>query len=379
MNRITSMTGVVLLLAGALAGTCAAAEDTVADLEAKKQALERGELRELRRELRDLKNEVARKEEVAKLREDLETTKAALEAKLAADEAVAQAMKQAQEAETAWRQAQGKVVGADPTARQIAERIREVRAQVSQADLNRRLGEFILENYRRRYADSVDMRQVTQQQQAAQQALQQALQDPEVAALVRARDEAKQALEAKVRTLPEFAAAREAEQALKARVEVDQEITEAEKAVADARVAYNKRLAEVLGSDPQAGPHMERYRQAIGTIQQGQAALKQLDAQLREAGNAAAAKDPEVQKARELYDEARQAYLGLANKGTEAERKAMAEARDALNAKIDAMVAGDTRGAEIVAKIKDLEKQVEALNERIKELKKTGEEAAPKG
>jgi len=196
---------------------------------------------------------------------------------------------------------------------------------------------------------------------------------PKFLAAQQAVDAARKALAERIRNLPETKALERAEAALADLRHNSPEITQARKARDDAREAYLAKLDEAVRTSEKgaaAQRQLDELEQREIEVQAQQMGLNQ---ELHEVRRSVETSDPAIVEARRANEQARQKYERLVRERTRQEQKALAEARQAFEARLRAKMELDVVLQEMQDRLTKVDQQLAELQQQLRSLRKGAE------
>ena len=336
----------------------------VASLKAEREALE-SKLLELDKQVREIRAQLAKKADLVELHKAVEAATAARDAKYATEELSA-ARKAREDARAAADKVMAALIAADPEGSALLAQMETARKAGNDAGTQQTEAADALREFRRKMVKDGALGKEAEQAAKAELAWRNLPKtDPALLAAKRAIDDAQQALDEKIKTLPEkqvLDAARNAyEQVLASSAAV--------KSAREARDAAVKALDEAATARVKAAPEGTALLAKIEQLtQQEQAArdaryavqkkLTEIRKRLRD--NPAAA---DAQKQVEAADEA---YQRIKDANLKAEEAALAAARNAYEDALSARLAAIPQAAEAQSQIKQISAQIKELAARTK-------------
>jgi len=293
------------------------------------------------------------------------------------------------EAELAWRQAQNDdpVISAamvdltrltedrrvlletrlteHPESQTIATELAVVRARMEELRSQERVLNYRLGELRRQLQGDPALREIDSQLEQRRQAADQARAASEALRQALAhREQTAAALQTLTQELPEWRALHEqavAAQADLARAQESDAIRQAREAMAAAQRAYEAQLAEWLAKDPRGAGPWRHSQEAQTKLAETRALVRELELQLEAHRRQFEKNNDEISAAWKSRDAARQAFLRSQVERANAERGALDQARRAMQARVEEVLAADPDGQAKLAELEALRQRLQAL------------------
>ena len=192
---------------------------------------------------------------------------------------------------------------------------------------------------------------------------------PTFVAARKARDEARRAMEEKMRTLPQRKAVEAAERAYEYIRRESPEAKQARAARDQASRAYESRIEQLLRASGQGAAIYQQIAQLERQRDEGERKRRELTQSLYRLRRDIERKDPTILEARKAAENARKEYYAAVKRQVGDEQKAVYEATRALEKHLERKVAEDVFVQDIRERLKDVERQIEDLAKQSRDLR----------
>ena len=350
-----------------LAAVAVRAQETVNVDEVKKQRTElQNKVRELDQKLGQIRATVARDAELAPQAKAVSDARTALEAKARNDAKVADAAKAAETADKKVREVSEAEAAASPEVAAAARDVAGKQAEIEELEAQQRLARFLLGEAERKVAGDADVKQAGTAARAAQDGIRVAhdANEPLVAAAKAAAD-ARTALNAKIKALPESAALEQAEKAYQDLLKKDAGVMAAKTKAEAARQAQAEIVKQKTVATPAGGEQQRKLDELAGKVKAAGEAVRAAEKKTADARREVISKSAKVAEAQKAASTANDAVRQATVEATKVERAAVESAQKEFAAAADKrfannadVIAMNKEKAELQAKIKVLDDQL---------------------
>jgi hypothetical protein len=361
-KRIGTIAALVLGLA--LAG--GARGQDVESLKKKQQELEK-QVTELQDQVRQVKKALSAGGDVAGLEKGVMEARRAYEAKLKGAEKVVAAKKAADAADGAEKKAVDAGVGQDKDAQAILARGTANDQAIAAMDKERRAAQAKLLEVRKRIVAEPGMVAAAQGAKKADEAvLDLPRTDAKLMAAGKAVEEARKALEEKIKTLPEKAALDAATKAYEETMKGSPELAAAKKARDAAKAELEEKVRAKIAEDAQGAAELKTAAELKEKIGQARTGGQKIDAELGKIKQKLEKEDAKMIEARKAAEVAHAAYRKAIEEELKGEKAAVASAEKAYNDALEAKVAVNPKAMAARKEIEDLDGQLRGIRDEIR-------------
>jgi hypothetical protein len=362
------------LLMTCWAASAAAAEpaDQLKDLQAQRQKLS-AELEKLQDQLHPIRETLLKGDDLADLKKAADDAEKAYEDKMKADPEILQADKALKAASDARTQAIAAAAAEDQTVVALKAGLEIAAKKKAEAQQAEAQAQTALRDIRRRIVNSPAVAEAAKKVADLERTCYELPRTaPSMAAANKALRDATEALNAKVKTLPEYQAMVAAQRAYEKALETAPEILAAKKQRDEARAAFDAKVEAAIAADPEGAAQLAKASQAEKTVEESRARVNEIEAKIHSAERDAGAKDPRVAEATKAYYAAYEARSKVVGKQAGAERKAHEDTQAALSKKVKDKLESDPQVSALIKEIKAKQAELETLSEQIRKLRKPG-------
>lgn len=369
--RISWMACLLLALPPAAWGQDAPAAEETKALAEKIEHLKRKVRDPLRVEYARRREALSKEADLTNFRYDIENAKKAYETRLATDPPIVQARQAVQAAQKALPQITKTQLESNP-------KILEIQKEIDARRAARPTFETTRQGLRKQlYALREEMKKVPAVQKAyeASRTAEKAYYElprthPTFLAARKARDQARAVLEEAIKRLPEKKALDAAQQAYDHLKKNSPHLAQARQARDQARQAYEQAIEQALRANPQGSAVQKRIEQVEQQRESNDIRRRELERQILDVRRDVAKNDPAIVQARKACLQTQQVYQKAIRDQTADEQKKMAEARRALEKKLNAKVAEDIRVQDIRERLKKVEHEIMEVYKQMKDLQR---------
>ena len=352
----------VLMLASVAVGQEA---ELVIQLEAEKKKLQ-ADRDDLRKQLGEIREKISEQADVAALRKAYEDAEAAYRKDEKENPAITDARQAEKDASKAYRDASDAAAAKDPGVKALQDQMDKASKTVAESDKQRHEIDKALFQVRRKLYKAEAVKALQAEADRESKAVRDLRdKDPDLAeqrdameAARKAYDQARRAFDKAVRDNPR--------------------VKEAEARQQAARKAVDAKVNELLATDPEAAPLLEKRKAAEQARDEARKTTGGMWKKVFDARRAAVNKDPDAAAARKAYDASRQTYHQTRQKATETTRKARDDARNSCDARVREMLTADPQGVDLETRLKAVDKRYNELRNRIRDLQKKQQADKPK-
>jgi chromosome segregation ATPase len=364
----------VLLLAALAHAASAQPSDEARGILEKRAQLKRTVRDPLEAQIQKRREALAAEVDLKDLRFLVEKAEKAYETRMATDPEITAARKAREAAEKSLPAIVEKQLAENPRLAAIQKDLAEVHEVRPKLAARR---QEIMRTLQAARSEVASLPEVRQAQQASQDAARAYIDlprtHPKFLAAQRAVDAAQKALAERIRNLPETQALERAQAALADLRRNSPEITQARKARDDAREAYLAKLDEAVRTSEKGAAAQEQLDELEQREIEVQAQQMGLNQELHEVRRSVETSDPAIVEARRAGEQARQDYERLVRERAGQEQNALAEARQAFEARLRAKMELDVVLQEMQDRLTKVDQQLAELQQQFRALRKGAE------
>ena len=319
-------------------------------------------VRDLDKKLGAIRGAVAKDAALTAETKAVSDARAAIETKTKGDAKVVETSQAAAAAEKRVREVSEAEVAAAPEVVTANKEIAGKQAEIEELEAQQRLARFLLSEAERKVAGNAEVKKSGAAAREAQDGIKAAHDaNARLVAAAKTVADARAALSAKVKALPETAALEQAEKAYQELVKADAGLAAAKTKAEEAR----KAAAEVVQQKLAGTEQQKKAEEVAGKLKSADEALRAAQKKAADTRREVVGKSAKVAEAQKAVAAANDAGRQAAAEATKAERAALADAEKALAAAVDKKLesnadaqAVNKEKAELVGKIKALDEQI---------------------